>query len=248
MRNVFLAAFMVSAMPAAAQVPQINLQAQAPVVGIAVNEIVESAPDLAIFDVGVTTTAGTASAALSENARKMENVIGRVRAAGVPDRDIQTTGINLHPQHNEPVRGPNGAYTPPRIIGYNASNNVRIRYRRLSEVGRLIDALVAAGANSINGPMFSIEDPDARVREARDKALASAERRANEYARKMGARSVRLLSVTEGAQGRYSGGNEIIVTGSRIGGGMAPPPPPSPVEPGQIATSFTMFVQYALER
>ena len=247
MRIMIMAGLIAISSPATAQVPQVNLQVQGPVVGISVSETVESAPDLAIFDVGVSTTAATATAALAENARKMENVIGRVRAAGVADRDVQTTGINLHPQHNEPVRGPNGAYTPPRIIGYNASNNVRIRYRRLSEVGRLIDALVAAGANSINGPMFSIEDPEARVRQARDKALASAEQRANEYARKTGARTVRLLSITEGAQGRYSGGNEIIVTGSRVGGGMAPPPP-SPIEPGQIATMSTIFVQYALER
>lgn len=247
MRKLFLFGLMVAAAPATSQVPQVNLQSQGPVVGISVSETVESAPDLAIFDVGVSTTASTATAALTENARKMENVIGRVRAAGVPARDIQTTGINLHPQHNEPVRGMAGNYAPPRIVGYNASNSVRIRYRRLSELGRLIDALVAAGATNINGPMFSIEDPEARVREARDKALASAEQRANEYARKTGARSVRLLSITEGAQGRYGGGNEIIVTGSRIGGaGMAAAP--SPIEPGQIATVSTIFVQYALER
>lgn len=253
MGRLFLAGVMLAAaVPLEAQVPQVNLNAEGPVVGISVNESVESSPDLALFDVGVSTTAPTASAAITQNAREMEKVMARIRAAGVADRDVQTTGINLHPQHNHVRPTPDGVYTPPRIVGYNATNNVRIRYRRLKEVGALLDALVAAGANNINGPSFTIEDPAARVRQARDKALVAAEQRANEYARRLGARSVRLLSVTEGAQGRRYGGNEIVVTGSSVGygesGGVPPPPPVSPVEPGQIATSVSMFVQYALER
>lgn len=251
MRKLLFAAALLTAAPAAAQVPQVNLNATGPVVGVSVNEMVESSPDLALFDVGVATTAPTASAAITENARRMENVIARIRAAGVEARDIQTTGINLHPQHSRVMPSPEGVYAPPRIVGYNASNNVRIRYRRLAEVGRLLDALVAAGANSINGPTFTIENPEARVRQARDKALAAADQRANEYARRVGARSVQLLSITEGAQGRHYGGNDIIVTGSRAygeSGGAPPPPPVSPVEPGQIAVSVALFVQYALER
>ncbi len=252
MHRLLLLAGLLGAAQAAAQVPQINLTAGGPVVGIAVNEYVESSPDLALFDVGVSTTAPTASAAITENARQMERVLARVRAAGVVDRDVQTTGINLHPQHSRERPTPDGVYSPPRIVGYNATNNVRVRYRRLKEVGGLLDTLVAAGANNINGPTFTIEDPAARVRQARDKALVAAELRANEYARRIGARSVRLLSVTEGAQGRHYGGNEIIVTGSSIGygesGGVPPPPAMPPVEPGRIATAVSMFVQYALER
>lgn len=252
MRKLLLLAGLLVAAPAAAQVPQVNITAEGPIVGISVNEFVESSPDLALFDVGVSTTAPTASAAIAENARQMERVMARIRTAGVAGRDVQTTGINLHPQHSRERPTPEGVYTPPRIVGYNASNNVRIRYRRMKEVGALLDTLVAAGANNINGPSFTIEDPEARVRQAREKALVTAEQRANEYARRIGARSVRLLSVTEGAQGRYYGGNDIIVTGSSVGygesGGAPPPPPASPIEPGQIATRVSMFVQYALER
>lgn len=247
MRKLLLGLILAAAVPAQGQVPQVNLNAQGPVIGISVNETVESRPDLALFDVGVSTTATTATEALAQNARKMDNVIGRIRAAGVADRDIQTTGINLHPQHDHSERRP-GMYGQPRIVGYTASNNVRVRYRRLGEIGSLIDSLVAAGATNINGPSFTIEDPDARLREARDKAFATAEERAREYASRIGVRSVRLLSVTEGAQGRHYG-ESIIVTGMRSG--MAPPPPPppvSPVEPGEISTNMSLFVQYELVR
>jgi len=249
MRKLIIAASLLST-SALAQVPQVNISVQEPVVGVAVTETVESQPDLALFDVGVNTTASTATAALTENARKMDNIIARLKAAGVAERDIQTTGIQLYPQHSEPPRLAAGGYGPPRIVGYNAANNVRVRYRRLGDVGTLIDALVGAGATNINGPMFSIEDPTARVRQARDKALAAAQERANEYARHYGARSARLLSVTEGGHGRPFN-DSIIVTGARMSTldvAAAPPPPPSPVQPGQIATSMSLFVQYALER
>lgn len=251
MRSLVFAALLLCA-PAAAQVPQVNIAADGPIVGIAITETVQSAPDLALFQVGVSSTATTATAALTENARKMENVIARVRSAGVGAPDIQTSGISLYPQQSNPVRLANGTYSQPRIVGYNASNGVTVRYRKLGEVGSVIDALVAAGANNINGPSFTIEDPAARVREARDKALAAAATRANDYARKLGMRGARLLSVTEGAQaqnfdrgGFYVGQESGAVAVSTQ---SMTPPPPSPVEPGQIATRVSMFVQYALER
>jgi uncharacterized protein len=247
MRKLLLAGLLMTA-PLHAQVPQINIAAEAPVIGVAVTDSIESRPDLALFDVGVSTTAPTATAAIAENARKMETVIRRIRAAGVADRDIQTTGISLYPQHNHQRIPDAMPPAPPQIIGYVAGNNVRIRYRRLNELGALIDALVAAGATNINGPMFTIEDPAGRVRQARELALTQAEQRANEYARRVGARSVRLLSITEGAQGRNYG-NDIVVTGRMASMDVAAaPPPPSPVEPGQISTSMSLFVQYALER
>ena len=246
MRKLLLAG-LIAASPAAAQVPQINIDAQAPVIGVSVNEFVESSPDLALFDVGVSTLAPTATQAVTENARQMERVIARVRAAGVSDRDIQTTGINLHPQHRRVPPNAEGIYPPAAIAGYNASNNIRIRYRKLKEVGALIDALVAAGANNINGPTFTIEEPEARVREARDKALVAAEQRANEYARRVGARSVRLLSITEGAQGRHYGGGGVIVTGAPRGSGGAgapPPPPRAPGVAGAVAPPGAVCVHY----
>ena len=238
---------LLASVPAAAQVPQTNATADAPVIGLFVTEYVESAPDLALFDVGVSSTATTATAAIAENARKMDNIIARIRAAGVAARDIQTTGISLYPQQSNPVRQANGTYSPQRIVGYQAGNNVRVRYRRLGEVGALIDALVAAGANNVQGPQFTIEDPAARLVQARDKALAAAAERANYYARKAGARSARLLSVTEGAQGRIGGRGDLRVFNVSADA-MAPPPVESPVEPGQVATSVTLFVQYALAR
>ena len=80
--------------------------------------------------------------------------------------------------------------------------------RHLFEVGALIDALVAAGANNVQGPQFTIEDHAARLVQARDKALAAAAERANYYAGKAGARSARDLVAVIGAAAR--GGGERV--------------------------------------
>jgi uncharacterized protein YggE len=246
MRHFLLASLFLST-SAAAQVPQVTINADAPVVGISVTESVESRPDIAMFDVGVSSTATTAAAAITENARKMTNVVNRVRAAGVEDKDIQTIGINLYPQQDNPVRLANGTYSQPRIIGYTASNTVRVRYRRLPDVGVLIDSLVGAGANNISGPSFTIDDPSARLREAREKAFASAQQQANEYARRVGAREARLLSITESQSSVYGGDMFRGAVALQVAP-PGPPPPPSPVEPGRIASNVSLFAQYALER
>jgi len=89
-----------------------------------------------------------------------------------------------------------------------------------------------------------------RLAQARDEALETAQQRASYYAGKPGARMVRLLSVTEGAQGR-SYGHDMMYANTQsmsVVSAESAPPPPSPVESGRIATSVTLFVQYALER
>ena len=103
MRLITLAALLIAA-PAASQVPQINFPANVPVVGILVTQVVESGPDLALFDVGVSSTATTVTGAITENVRKMDNIITRIRSAGVAAREVQTTGISLYPQRSNPSR------------------------------------------------------------------------------------------------------------------------------------------------
>lgn len=250
MRQLLVAAAALVAAPALAQpMPQIEIQARGPVISLQAQGLVRSAPDLAVLDAGVSTVAPTAQAALTENARKMDGVIKQLRSMGVAERDIQTAGINVNPQYNYPGRQATGLETVPRIVGYNASNRVQLRYRDLDRLGALLDALVKAGANQINGPFFQIEKGDAAVTRARDEALADAEAQARYYAAKMGGGTPRLLSVTEGGRSQMYA-QDIMVTGSRVmnASAEAPPPPPTPVAPGEVTTAVTVVVQYALER
>ena len=105
-----------------------------------------------------------ANDAIRRNAEQMTRVVAAIRAAGIADKDVQTSGVSLNPDYQYL------ANRPPRIKGYYASNTVNVTVRDIGRLGGILDALVATGANQINGPMFDIEDKDAVLDEAREKA------------------------------------------------------------------------------
>jgi uncharacterized protein YggE len=149
-------------------------------------------PDIVRIGTGVVTTAPTASAAIAQNAQRMASVRAALKRAGIADRDIQTSALSLHPEHRHDNTG-----RAPTLIGYRASNEVSVRFRDIANTGKIIDALVAQGANQINGPMLSIEKPEAALDEARGAALQKARARAEMYARTLGKRVGRIVSVSE---------------------------------------------------
>jgi len=160
-------------------------------VDISATGTVSRVPDLAIISAGVVTRSATATGAIADNAARMERVRAALRRAGIEDRDIQTSSINLNPDY----RYQEGQ--PPVLTGYNASNNVSIKFRDIRRSGQVLDALVAQGANQINGPSLTIDKPEAAYDEARGKAIAVGRARADLYARNLGMRVVKLLSVSE---------------------------------------------------
>jgi uncharacterized protein YggE len=150
-------------------------------------------PDVATVSAGVVTQAADANAAMRANAAQMDKVMASVRAAGIAERDIQTTGINVNPQY---VYAEN---TPPKITGYQASNTVSLKVRDIGKLGKVLDALVASGANQVNGPSFEIDQPEEAYDEARRGALEKAQARAAMYAKTLGLKVRRIVSISEGA-------------------------------------------------
>ena len=202
MRHAFLAAAALAAFaaPAVGQTPP----AVAPFVqtisgtrlDVSATGEVSRVPDVAIISAGVMTRSASATAAISQNAARMERVREALKRAGIPDRDIQTSNISLNPEYRYQEN------QPPQLVGYTASNTVNVRFRDIRSTGQILDALVAQGANQINGPNLTIDKPEEALDEARSKAVAAGRARAELYARALGMRVVRLLSVSEG--GGYS--------------------------------------------
>lgn len=149
-------------------------------------------PDVATISTGVVTQAADANAAMRANAAQMDKVMGAVRAAGIAERDIQTSGINLNPNYKYVENA------PPLIVGYQASNTVNVRVRDLSRLGKVLDTLVAQGANQINGPSFEVDKPDEAYDEARIAAIRKAQARARTYADALGLKVRRIVSISEG--------------------------------------------------
>jgi uncharacterized protein YggE len=230
-----------TSLPAAAIAQtSVTIAETAPVVTLNVTETVEAAPDQAVVGTGVQTRAPTATQAMRDNAAKMDRLIATLANAGIPKKDIQTSGINLSAQYDYSNR--DGQPAGPRFIGYEASNQLTIKLHDVKKVGPLLDTLVEAGATNVNGPSFSIENPAPMLAQARAAALKSAKAQADFYAQAAGYRSARLVSISES----NSGGNPPVpMMAQRFKADAAEA---TPVEPGQVGSSVTLTVQYALER
>ena len=169
----------------------------------------------------------------------MERVLARLSALGIPRRDVQTSGISLNAQYRYTNEG-----TPPTFLGYDATNQVSVILRDVTRVGPTLDALVAAGANNVNGPYFSREDDKAQRKVAREAAFKAAEEQARGYAAMAGFSGVRLLSIEEtlqrGGPIPFDVANSlpIRVTGAKV----------TPIEPGRVGTSVQLTAKYEMTR
>ena len=194
-------------------------------------------PDLAIISAGVVTKSTTATGAIADNAARMEKVRAALRRAGIADKDIQTSSINLNPDY----RYENNQ--APVLTGYQASNNVSVKFRDIRNSGKILDALVAEGANQINGPSLTIDRPESAYDEARVKAIAAGRARAELYARSLGMRIVRLVSVSEG--GGFSrppmqyAADAMMVTGARVA--------KTEIDPGSQDIEVTLAMSFELQ-
>jgi len=203
---------------------------------VSANGEVTRVPDIAVISTGVVTRAASATDAIQQNAARMERVRAALRKAGIEDKDIQTSSISLNPDYVYVER------QPPKLTGYQASNQVSVRFRDIRKTGEILDALVAEGANQINGPSLTIDKPDQALDEARMKAIANGRARAELYARALGMRVVRLLSVSES------------------GGYAVPPPMPmyarveamaqdakTSIDPGEQRVSVSVAMSFELQ-
>ncbi|MBS0478575.1 MAG: SIMPL domain-containing protein [Proteobacteria bacterium] len=193
-------------------------------------------PDIATIRAGVVTQSATAAAALADNARRMAGVLAALKATGVQPRDIATSNVSLQPQY----RYENNQ--PPAITGYQASNTVSIRFRDVAKSGAILDALVAQGANQIDGPSLSLDQPDAALDEARADAIKRARARAELYARAAGLSVVRILSISE--SGEVSGPRPPIVYMARV---EAAPRADTTITAGETDVTATVSVRFLLK-
>jgi uncharacterized protein len=154
-------------------------------------------PDIAVISAGVVVQADSASAALADNARAMNAVLEELRAAGLAQEDIQTSQFAVTPLYESSQPDPQ-RIEPPRIVGYQVSNQVTARVREIDRLGATLDALVGAGANSIDGLYFDLADPKQVQGEARDAAVADALAKARRYATAAGVELGEILAIEEG--------------------------------------------------
>ncbi|HET9458388.1 MAG TPA: SIMPL domain-containing protein [Sphingomicrobium sp.] len=218
MRILLATLLAAAAVPAAPAMAQVTTGLAQPITGtrleLTATGEATRVPNLAMISAGVVTRAPTATAALQQNSSRMERVLAALRRVGIAERDIQTSAISLNPEYQYQEN------QPPRLVAYTASNQVTIRFRDIRNSGQVLDILVAEGANQISGPNMTIERPEEALDEARTNAVAAGRARAELYARALGKRVARVISVSEG-------------------GGYYPPPPMPMAERAVMAAAKT---------
>ena len=206
-----------------------------PAITVTGDATISAEPDQAQIDIGVVTQARTAPEASKENAERLTRVLSEVKKLLGKTDEAKTSGYSLTPVYRYPQGG------KPEIVGYNASNTIRIKTTNLDLVGRLIDGAMQAGANNINRLVFTLKDEQAAQLEALRAASARAKTKAEAIAAALGLKIVKIASVVEGER--------MIQPIFRQAATMRAEAAPAqtPVEPGtvEVRSTVTMTVEVA---
>jgi uncharacterized protein len=192
-------------------------------------------PDMATLSLGVQTTAPDAASALRANAARMTATIAALKTAGIAARDIQTSNLSLTPQY---------AYAegkPPRLTGYQASNQVTVQINDLARLGGVVDAAVAAGADNVGQINFGLANPLAAENAARVAAVKALQDKAALYAQAAGYHVGRLVNLSEG--GGYRPPAPVPMMAMRVQG-----VPTTPVEAGETTVRIEVSGVFELAR
>ncbi len=192
-------------------------------------------PDIARVTVGVDVVNPSLSKALTEVNRKTSDVIALLKKEGIEDKDIRTVDFNVFPQQ---AYGPSG---PGPITGYRVSNSVRVTIRDLAKAGAILEQAVNAGANTVQGLTFTIDDPKPVETEARVGAIQDARFKADALAQEAGATVGQVINITEvPASGAFPLNQPAAMQATGGGGGVE-------IAPGMQDVSVQVQVTYELE-
>ena len=158
-------------------------------------------PDIAIVSIGVTTRGATAAAALAENSADLARVIDTVKGEGVAERDIGTSCFSIYPVYEQPQPMDGVEPGPAKIVGYQVINEVRVTIRDIAASGGILDKVVTAGANQVNGITFDNADRKTPADAALADAIRDATRQAGIMAEAAGVRLVRIVNVNASSGG-----------------------------------------------
>jgi hypothetical protein len=194
-------------------------------------------PDLAIANLGVTTQAKTVADAREQNAQRMQAVVEAVKKTGVPAQAISTSRFSVTPQYDYQEKR-----TPPRILGYNVSNQITVRLDAIEKISELLDSALAAGANSVNDLDFTLKDMKNLRAAAYDEAVKEARAKAQTLAQAAGVQlgAIHLI--------RESGGMPIASGRVFAMGASGARAAETPVETGEITVQASVEMQFEIKQ
>ena len=193
-------------------------------------------PDVAMSTIGIEVTGSSLSDATSQANTKMAAVISQIKSMGVADKDIQTVNYNVQPITDQSKPGGGTG----KITGYQINNQVSVTVRKIDDLGKILDAAVAAGANNIYGVSFSVADPTPYQQQARAAAVKDAQDKAGQLAKAGGLTLGKIVWISEGTispQPFFRAAAAPLA----LGAGSVP------VETGQMDVTVSVDVRFALQ-
>jgi uncharacterized protein YggE len=149
-------------------------------------------PDVADLRLGITISRPTVQDARAAAAQAMTAVLAAITGAGVARADVRTTLLSVAPRYD--YQGTEG----PRLVGYDLANVVEVTVRDLDSLASVIDGALGAGATSLDGLTFRLDDPREAERTARTSAVAVARARAEVLAAAAGVAIGGVVDIVEG--------------------------------------------------
>lgn len=206
-----------------------------PTLNVNATATVRRAPDVAVIQLAVETLAPTAGEASDQNAARMDAVLRAVRAQGIPAASIRTQRLELQPRYDHQREG------EPRIVGYQAVNQVTVRMEDVAAVGSIVDAAVRAGANRVTGIRFELAEPESAYHEALRQAIAKARAEAEVAAAALGMRLGEPVHVSTGGFNPPAPPFRQDMAMARAESMAAPP-----VEPGELEVHASVSIAWRL--
>lgn len=220
----------------AAASPAISEETRMPrIISLTGHGEVRSVPDLASVTTGVLAQGKTAAEALAANTSAMTALFAALKEAGIEEKDVQTSNFMVQPRYNFQDG------KAPELVGYDVSNNVTVTVRKIGDLGALLDKVVKAGSNQINGIAFDVSMPEAALDEARKLATVDATRKARIYAEAMGVKLGNVMSISENA------GYQPPVPMVRAKVMMADAAAPVPVAAGEQVLSVDVNITWEIQ-
>lgn len=193
---------------------------------------VEAKPDISKLSMTLRETGKTAKEAQDKIATKWQAVKGDL-AKYVDEKDIKTNTYSSYPKYYYP------ANSKPVLEGYEVTQNIDLKIRKVDDAGNVADAIAKAGINEVNGPSFSIDDESVLKDEARQKAIADAKSKAEKLANQLGVDLVRIVSFNESGDNNpvFYGRGEMMMSKAAV---ASAPMPEMPVGSNEVYSNVTI--------
>jgi uncharacterized protein len=152
---------------------------------------VQVEPDAATITIGVTNEDPNSASAVARNTADTAKVVAALEEAGIERKDLKTSNFSVYTQY----RG-EGA-NKQQVLTFRVTNTVTVTIRDISKAGDLLTKAAAAGSNQINGPSFTVSNPEKYIGDARKKAVEDALAKARDYAAAAGLKLGAILEMSE---------------------------------------------------